>query len=107
MHCFAEDWETAQKALDIGFYISFSGIVTFKTAEQLRDVARKVPMDRILVETDSPYLAPVPMRGKTNEPSYVRHTAEFVAALRDMSLDSLAEITTENFFRLFSKATRV
>ncbi len=107
MHCFAEDWETAQKALDIGFYISFSGIVTFKTAEQLRDVARKVPMDRILVETDSPYLAPVPMRGKTNEPSYVRHTAEFVAGLRGVSLESLAETTTENFFRLFSTANRV
>jgi len=106
MHCFAEDWETAEKALDIGFYISFSGIVTFKTAEQLRDVARKVPIDRILVETDSPYLAPVPMRGKTNEPSYVRHTAEFVAELRNMSLESLAETTTENFFRLFSTATR-
>ena len=104
MHCFAEDWRTAEKALDIGFYISFSGIVTFRNAEQLREVAHRVPIDRILVETDSPYLAPVPMRGKTNEPSYVRHTAEFVAELRGLALESLAEKTTENFFRLFSTA---
>jgi len=104
MHCFAEDWKTAEKALDIGFYISFSGIVTFKNAEQLRDVARKVPMDRMLVETDAPYLAPVPMRGKTNEPSYVRHTAECLAELRNTSLEQIAEVTTENFFKLFSKA---
>ncbi|MBX2867896.1 MAG: TatD family hydrolase [Acidiferrobacterales bacterium] len=104
MHCFAEDWQTAEKALDIGFYISFSGIVTFKSAESLREVARKVPSDRILVETDSPYLAPVPFRGKTNEPSYVRHTAEFVADLRGVSLESLAETTTTNFFQLFSTA---
>ncbi|MGI9319678.1 MAG: TatD family hydrolase [bacterium] len=104
MHCFAEDWHTAEKALDIGFYISFSGIVTFKNADQLREVARRVPLDRILVETDSPYLAPVPVRGKTNEPSYVRHTAEFIAELRGMSLDKIAEITTANFFTLFSAA---
>ena len=105
MHCFAEDWETAEKALDIGFYISFSGIVTFKNAEQLREVARKVPMDRMLVETDAPYLAPVPMRGKTNEPSYVRHTAEFLAELRNTSLEQIAAVTTDNFFKLFSKAS--
>lgn len=104
MHCFAEDWKTAEKALDIGFYISFSGIVTFKSAEQLREVARKVPMDRVLVETDSPYLAPVPKRGKTNEPSYVRHTAEFLADLRGMPLEEIAGITTENFFTLFPGA---
>ncbi len=104
MHCFAEDWETAVKALDIGFYVSFSGIVTFKSAESLREVARKVPLDRMLVETDSPYLAPVPMRGKTNEPSYVRHTAEYLADLRGLSLEQIAEITTENFFTLFSSA---
>lgn len=106
MHCFAEDWRIAEKALDIGFYISFSGIVTFKSAEQLREVARKVPLDRMLVETDSPYLAPVPMRGKTNEPSYVRHTAEFLAGLRGMPLEQMAEITTANFFNLFSGAVR-
>lgn len=104
MHCFAEDWKTAEKALDIGFYISFSGIVTFKSAEQLREVARKVPMDRVLVETDSPYLAPVPKRGKTNEPSYVRHTAEFLADLRGMPLEEIAGITTKNFFTLFPGA---
>lgn len=106
MHCFAEDWRTAEKALDIGFYISFSGIVTFRNAEQLREVARRVPLDRILVETDSPYLAPVPVRGKTNEPSYVRHTAAFIAELRGMSLEQVAAITTANFFTLFSSAQK-
>lgn len=106
MHCFAEDWHTASQALDLGFYISFSGIVTFKSAETLRDVARRVPEDRILVETDAPYLAPVPMRGKTNQPAYVRHTAECVAALRDCSLEAIATATTDNFFRLFGKARR-
>ncbi|MEM7196390.1 MAG: TatD family hydrolase [Pseudomonadota bacterium] len=107
MHCFSEDWTTARRALDIGFCISFSGIVTFKNADALRDVARKTPLDRMLVETDSPYLAPVPMRGKTNEPSYVRHTAEFVAELLNMDFDALASQTTENFFRLFSCAREV
>ena len=106
MHCFAEDWEVARRALDLGFYISFSGIVTFKSAETLREVARKVPADRMLVETDSPYLAPVPFRGKTNEPSYVRHTAECVAELRGQSLEELAEVTTQNFFQLFSAASQ-
>jgi TatD DNase family protein len=104
MHCFAEDWNTARRALDIGFYISFSGIVTFKNAESLREVARKVPLDRMLVETDCPYLAPVPMRGKQNEPSFVRYTAEFLAKLRNVSADSLAQATTDSFFRLFSGA---
>jgi TatD DNase family protein len=104
MHCFAENWDVARRALDLGFYISFSGIVTFKSARVLQDVARKVPADRILVETDAPYLAPVPHRGKTNQPAFVRHTAEFVAALRGETLERLAEITTENFFRLFPKA---
>jgi len=104
MHCFTEDWDTARAALDLDFYISFSGIVTFRNAETLRDVAKKVPLDRILVETDSPYLAPVPHRGKTNEPSFVRHVAEYVASLRGISLASLAEATTENFFGLFQKA---
>jgi TatD DNase family protein len=101
MHCFAEDWEVAKKALDLGFYISFSGIVTFKSATAVQEVAQKCPIDRILVETDAPYLAPVPLRGKMNEPAYVRHTAQFVASLRDISLQTLAAATTENFFRLF------
>jgi len=104
MHCFAEDWDIAKQALDIGFYISFSGIVTFKSAANVQEVARKVPLDRILVETDAPYLAPTPHRGKTNEPSFVRHTAEFVAELRGMELVELAEATTNNFFELFSDA---
>ena len=101
MHCFAEDWQVAKKALDLGFYISFSGIVTFKSATNVQEVARKCPLDRILVETDAPYLAPVPLRGKTNEPAYVRHTAQFVADLRGVPLTTLAEQTTDNFFTLF------
>lgn len=104
MHCFAEDWEVAQQALDIGFYISFSGIVTFKSAKAIQEVARKAPLDRILVETDAPYLAPVPHRGKTNEPAFVRHTAEYVAELRGIPLEELASATTDNFYRLFSGA---
>lgn len=104
MHCFAEDWRIAQQALDIGFYISFSGIVTFNSATAIQEVARKAPLDRILVETDCPYLAPVPHRGKTNEPAYVRHTAEFVAELRNMPVEALAAATTRNFFDLFSHA---
>ncbi len=107
MHCFAEDWVVARKALDLGFYISFSGIVTFKSATDLQEVARKVPADRMLVETDAPYLAPVPHRGKTNQPAFVRHTAEFVAELRGETLESVAGTTTENFFRLFSRAGRL
>ncbi len=105
MHCFAEDWDVAKKALDLGFYISFSGIVTFKSATNVQEVARKCPIDRVLVETDSPYLAPVPLRGKTNEPAYVRHTAQFVADLKGIPLASLAEQTTHNFFELFSAAS--
>lgn len=104
MHCFAEDWDVARQALDIGFYISFSGIVTFKNAKSVHEVAQKTPLDRILVETDAPYLAPVPYRGKTNEPAYVRHTAEHVATLRGITLEELASATTENFFRLFPAA---
>lgn len=104
MHCFAEDWEVAKKALDLGFYISFSGIVTFKSATNVQEVAKKTPADRILVETDAPYLAPVPHRGKTNEPAYVRHTAQFIADLRGISLDALAQETTQNFFSLFKTA---
>jgi TatD DNase family protein len=101
MHCFTESWDVARAALDLNFYISFSGIVTFRNAETLRDVARQVPADRLLIETDSPYLAPVPFRGKTNEPAYVRHVAECIAAVRGQSLDAVAEQTTRNFFALF------
>lgn len=101
MHCFTETWDMAKEALDMGFYISFSGIVTFKNAKQLQEVAQKVPLDRILVETDSPYLAPVPFRGKPNYPAYVRNVAEFVAELRNESFEKIAEQTTHNFHQLF------
>jgi TatD DNase family protein len=101
MHCFTEDWDTAKQAMDLGFYISFSGIVTFKNAIELQEVAKKVPLDRILIETDSPYLAPTPYRGKQNEPAYVRYVAAFLADLRGESLDTIARHTTENFSRLF------
>lgn len=104
LHCFTEDWEMASAALDMGYYISLSGIVTFRNADALRDVARKVPADRLLVETDSPYLAPVPHRGKSNEPQYVREVAQFLADLRGISLDELAKSTTGNFHRLFPLA---
>lgn len=104
MHCFTESLETAQAALDLGFYISFSGIVTFRNAEALRNVARNVPIDRLLVETDAPYLAPMPHRGKTNEPAFVRHVAEHLAGLRDIPFDELAASTTRNFFSLFRGA---
>ena len=104
MHCFAEDWAIAERALEIGFYISFSGIVTFKSATNVQEVARRVPLDRLLVETDAPYLAPVPKRGKTNEPAFVSHTARFVAELRDIPYEAVMEASTENFFRLFSRA---
>ncbi|MEI7866744.1 MAG: TatD family hydrolase [Candidatus Methylumidiphilus sp.] len=101
LHCFTEDWDTARLALDLNFYISFSGIVTFKNATQIQDAARKVPADRYLVETDSPYLAPIPHRGKPNYPHHVRHVAEFVADLREISLATLAEQTTRNYWKLF------
>ncbi len=104
MHCFTETWEMAQQALDLGFYISFSGILTFKNAEALREVAQSIPLERLLIETDSPYLAPVPYRGKKNEPRFVSHVAARIAALRGLSVETLAEITTENFFRLFRAA---
>lgn len=104
MHCFTETWEVAEAALAMGFFISFSGIVTFRNAADLREVARRVPPDRLLVETDSPYLAPVPRRGSTNEPAFVRHVAEEVARVRGVSVESLAELTTANFFRLFRHA---
>lgn len=104
LHCFTEDWDMASAALDMGYYISLSGIVTFRNADALRDVARRVPADRLLVETDSPYLAPVPHRGKSNEPQYVRDVAECLAALRGVTLDELAASTTDNFHRLFPLA---
>ena len=104
MHCFTENWEVARRALDLGFYISFSGIVTFKNAAIVKDVAQKCPLDRILVETDSPYLAPTPYRGKQNQPAYVRHVAEEIAKLRDISFDEVMAATTENFFTLFKHA---
>ena len=102
MHCFTESWETAQEALDMGFHISFSGIVTFKNAGALREVARQVPLDRLLVETDAPYLAPVPYRGKVNRPGWVKYVAEEVARLRGTSLQHIAESTSDNFFSLFN-----
>lgn len=105
MHCFTESWEVAQAAIEMGFYISFSGIVTFKNAQALKQVAQLVPLDKILVETDSPYLAPIPFRGKTNQPGYVRHVAEEVARLRDIPLQQLIDATTLNFFTLFKHAT--
>ncbi len=104
MHCFTEDWDMARAALDLGFYISFSGIVTFKNARELQDVAQRVPLDRMLVETDSPYLAPIPHRGKPNEPAYVRHVAELIAQLRGISYEAFASATTENFYQLFGRA---
>ncbi|WP_217476858.1 TatD family hydrolase [Stutzerimonas stutzeri] len=104
LHCFTEDWDMARAALDLGFYISLSGIVTFRNAEALRDVARRVPADRLLVETDSPYLAPVPYRGKPNLPQYVREVAEFIAQVRGVDYPLLAEQTTANFKQLFPLA---
>ncbi|HKU70774.1 MAG TPA: TatD family hydrolase [Burkholderiales bacterium] len=104
MHCFTENWETAKGALDLGFHISFSGIVTFKNAAELREVAKRVPLERILVETDSPYLAPVPFRGKTNEPGLVKYVAEEIARQRGVSFEEVAAATTANFFKLFKIA---
>ncbi|ASJ25554.1 TatD family hydrolase [Laribacter hongkongensis] len=104
MHCFTENWDVARAALDLGFYLSFSGILTFKNARQVQEVAAKAPLDRILVETDSPYLAPVPYRGKQNEPAYTRFVAEYLTTLRGLSYDEVAAMTTANFFRLFRKA---
>ncbi len=101
LHCFTESWEVAQAAMHMGFYISFSGIVTFKNAQDLRDIAQKMPIDRMLIETDSPYLAPVPHRGKTNDPSYVPHVAAVLAKQRDISVEEMGRITSENFKTLF------
>lgn len=102
MHCFTEDWEMAKAALDLHFYISFSGIVTFRHAIEVQEVAKKVPLDRILIETDSPYLAPIPHRGKSNQPAYVRYVAEFIANLRGLPNVEFGNSTTDNFFRLFT-----
>lgn len=104
MHCFTENMSVAEAAMALGFYISFSGIVTFKNALALQEVARLVPLDRMLIETDSPYLAPVPHRGQTNEPSYVKHVAEAIAELRGITVDEIATATTRNFFTLFKAA---
>jgi TatD DNase family protein len=104
LHCFTETWEMAQAGMELGFYVSFSGIVTFKNAEALRDVARRVPLDRLLIETDSPYLAPVPHRGKPNEPRYVGQVCERIAELRGLPVEELAAITRDNFYRLFGAA---
>lgn len=104
MHCFVEDWDTASAAIDLGFDISLSGIVTFRSAAELRTVAARVPQQHLLVETDSPYLAPVPMRGKPNEPAFVRHVLEALAAIREVEPRRLAEATSENFRRRFPVA---
>ncbi|WP_353155641.1 TatD family hydrolase [Herminiimonas fonticola] len=104
MHCFTESLEVAKAAMEMGFYISFSGIVTFKSAKDLQAVAREVPLEQMLIETDSPYLAPVPHRGKVNEPGLVRHVAEYLALLKDVPLERIAQQTTDNFFNLFKIA---
>ena len=101
IHCFTEDWDYAKKALDLGFYISFSGIVTFKNAQDIKEVAKKVPADRFLIETDSPYLAPVPFRGKPNYPTYVPYVAEHIAGLRNISVEEVAQLSSDNFNTLF------
>lgn len=106
MHCFTEAWTVAKQALDLNFYISFSGIITFKNAENLREVVKKVPIDRLLIETDSPYLAPAPYRGKLNQPAYVEYVARTVATLKNMDYEEVASITTKNYFDLFSMAKR-
>ncbi|KGF29991.1 TatD family hydrolase [Oligella urethralis] len=106
MHCFTEDWAMAQEAMALGFYISMSGIVTFKNAQQVQEVATKTPLERLLIETDSPYLAPVPYRGKRNDPSLVIYVAEKIAELKQISVQEVKEATTENFFNLFKKVQR-
>lgn len=104
MHCFTESLDVALRSIELGFYISFSGIVTFKNALAIKEVAKQVPLDKILVETDSPYLAPIPYRGKTNQPSYVKYVAQEIAQLRGISLEEVTAATTQNFFRLFKHA---
>ncbi|MFH7408529.1 TatD family hydrolase [Acinetobacter variabilis] len=102
LHCFTEDWETAKAVLDCGYYVSFSGIVSFKNAQDLRDVAKQVPLDRVLIETDSPYLAPMPYRGKSNEPKYVPYVAKALCDVYDKSLEEMAYITKQNFENLLN-----
>ena len=106
LHCFTEDWQMAKAAIDLGFYISISGIATFKNAVELRDVVKQIPLDRLLIETDSPYLAPVPHRGKTNQPAYVQDVAYFIADLKGVSYKELATATTDNFYNLFNLINR-
>ena len=106
IHCFTGSRALAERAVALGLYISFSGILTFKKAEELREIARDLPEDRLLVETDAPFLAPVPHRGKTNEPSFVVHTAQCLATVRDMPMERLERVTTDNFYRLFNKIDR-
>lgn len=105
LHCFTETWEVAQAAMEMGFYISFSGIVTFKNAKDLQAVARQMPLERMLIETDAPYLAPTPHRGKTNEPAFVKHVAEFLADLKGIPLQQIAQQTTANFWTLFNASS--
>lgn len=104
LHCFTESWEMAQAAIEMNYYISISGIVTFKNAGELRDVVKNIPLDRLLVETDSPYLAPVPYRGKPNQPKYVKEVAQYIAELKEVSYDTLLKETSCNFFKLFTRA---
>jgi TatD DNase family protein len=106
MHCFTEDWAMAAQAIEMGFYISFSGIITFKNAAELREVVKQVPIERLLIETDSPYLAPVPFRGKPNQPRYVRQVAECIADIKNLSVDEVARLTTENYYQCFTLANR-
>lgn len=103
LHCFTENWDMAKRAIDLNYFISFSGIVTFKNAEELRSVVKNVPLDRILIETDSPYLAPIPYRGKPNEPKYVHEVARCIADLKGVSIEEIAEITTRNYQTLFNR----
>jgi TatD DNase family protein len=103
LHCFTENWDMAKRAMDLNFYISISGIVTFNSAVELKEIAKQIPLNRLLIETDAPYLAPVPHRGKPNEPAYVRYVAECIAELRGIPFDELAAQTSENFFALFKK----
>ena len=105
LHCFTESLEMAEAAMELGFYISISGIVTFNSAKSLREVVKAVPLERLLIETDSPWLAPVPHRGKSNQPGFVVEVAEFIADLKGISVDELAKATTENFYRLFDQIT--
>ncbi|MGI5309668.1 TatD family hydrolase [Rheinheimera sp. WS51] len=106
LHCFTESWDMAKAAMDMGFYISISGIMTFRNANELRDVVKKIPLDRLLIETDAPYLAPVPFRGKTNQPAYVTAVAKAIAELKGISVEDLAQVTTDNFYQLFTAVNK-